>query len=378
MRSVRHSRDGAAARLLLAAGAPAAAIGLSLLVAAAILQLAGADPTTVLGDALAYGLRPSTLVAVVNKAIPYYIAGLAAAIGFHLRLFNIGIDGQYRLAAFAAAVVGAAVALPAPLHVALVATVAVGAGAGWALIAGWLFVRRGVNVVISTIMLNVVASGIVAYLLSPDRLAQQAAGSNNVTTATIPESGWVPAIPTPAGGINGLVLLAAVLGLVYWLVLHRTTLGFEVRATGLAPRAAAVAGVRASRLAFLVMAASGAVAGLVGLPQLLGSSHRFGLDFPSGLAFTGLSVAILGRNHPVGVAIAAFTWAFLERSAQVLDLAGISREVVTILQAVVVLSIVVAYELTGRVRVRRERRYVAQAVEGPAAATRAPAAEATR
>ena len=350
--------------LALLLAAPLAAFLIALTVAGAILAFAGANPLAVLGDALGYGLRPATLVAVANKAIPYYLAGIAAAVGFHLRLFNIGIDGQYRLAAFAAAVVGAAIVLPAPLHALLIVAVALVVGWGWAAIAGLLYVRRGVNVVISTIMLNAVATGLIAYLLSAERLAQQAAGSNNVTTATIPEGGWIPAIPTPAGGINGLVILAIVVGAAYWLVLNRSTIGFEVRAMGRSERAATVAGIRAPRLALLTMAASGAIAGLVGLPQLLGASHRFGLDFPAGLGFTGLSVAILGRNHPVGVAIGAFVWAFLERSAQVLDLAGISREVVTIVQAVVVLSIVVAYELVRRVRARQERRYVAQAVEG--------------
>ena len=351
-------------RLVLLLAAPLAATALALAVAAAILGAAGVAPLATLGDALAYGLEPVTLVAIVNKAIPYYLAGIAAAVGFHLRLFNIGIDGQYRLAAFGAAVVGAAVALPTPLHLALTAGVAVVIGAGWASIAGLLLVRRGVNVVISTIMLNAVATGVIAYLLSPDRLGSMVPGSNNVTTAPIAETGWIPAIPTPAGGLNGLVPLAVAVGLGYWLVLHRTTLGFEVRAAGLGERAARVAGVRAPRLALLVMASSGAIAGLVGLPQLLGASHRFGLDFPAGLGFTGLAVAILGRNHPLGVALAAFVWAFLERSAQILDLAGVSRELVTILQAVIVLSIVVAYELVRRVRARRERRYVAQVAEG--------------
>ena len=350
------------AALLLAA--PVAASLLALLVAAGILALAGTNPIVVLGDALAYGLRPVTLVAVINKAIPYYLAGIAAAVGFHLRLFNIGIDGQYRLAAFAAAVIGAAVSLPAPVHVALIVGVAMAVGWGWAAIAGLLYVRRGVNVVISTIMLNAIATGLIAYLLSPARLAQQVAGSNNITTARIPVSGWIPTIPTPAGELNGVAILAAIVGIAYWLVLHRTTIGFEVRAMGLANRAAEVAGIRAPRLALLTMGASGAIAGLVGLPQLLGASHRFGLDFPSGLAFTGLSVAIICRNHPVGVAIGAFVWAFLERSAQVLDLAGVSKEVVTILQAVIVLAIVVAYQLVRRLRARQERRSVAQVVEG--------------
>lgn len=344
--------------------APLAALALALAVAGGILAMAGVDPIATLRDALAYGLRPATLVAIANKAIPYYLAGIAAAVGFHLRLFNIGIDGQYRLAAFAAAVIGAAVTLPAPLHIALIVGVALVVGWGWAAIAGLLYVRRGVNVVISTIMLNAIATGIIAYLLSPLRLAQQAAGSNNVTTGAIPESGWIPGIATPAGELNGLVIVAILVGIGYWLVLNRTTVGFEVRALGLSGRAAAVAGIRAPRLALLTMATSGAIAGLVGLPQLMGASHRFGLDFPAGLGFTGLSVAILGRNHPVGVAIGAFVWAFLERSAQVLDLSGVSREIVTIIQAVTVLSIVAAYELVRRWRARQQRQYVARAVEG--------------
>lgn len=339
--------------------APAAAVILALVLAGITLALAGAAPVGTLRDALAYGLEPTTLVAIVNKALPYYVAGIAAAAGFHLRLFNIGIDGQYRLAAFAAAVVGAAIPLPGPLHLALIVGTALVVGSAWAAIAGLLYVRRGVNVVISTIMLNAIATGLIAYLLSPLRLGEQATGSNNVATAPIPESGWVPGIPTPAGEINGGLVLAMVVGVAYWFVLNRTTIGFEVRAMGLAGRAATVAGMRASRLALLTMAASGAIAGLVGLPQLLGASHRFGLDFPAGLAFTGLSVAILGRNHPIGIAVAAFAWAFIERSAQVLDLAGVSREIVTILQAVVVLSIVVAYEVARRWRARRERGLVA-------------------
>src|SRR3990172_1507340 len=146
--------------------------------------------------------------------------------------------------------------------------------------------------------------------------------------------------------------------------MNGTPVGFEVRGMGLSERAATVAGIRAPRLALLTMAASGAIAGLVGLPQLLDVSHRFGLDFPSWLAFTSLSVAVLGRIPPVGLVIGALVWPFLERSAQVLDLAGISKEIVTILQAVIVLSIVVAYELVRRARARQERRYGAQAGEG--------------
>ena len=93
------------------------------------------------------------------------------------------------------------------------------------------------------------------------------------------------------------------------------------------------------------MVLSGAIAGLVGMPQLLGASHQYGLDFPAGLGWTGISIAILGRGNPLGIAIGALFWAWLERAAQILDLMGVSREVVTMLQAVIVIAVVVAWEV---------------------------------
>ena len=124
----------------------------------------------------------------------------------------------------------------------------------------------------------------------------------------------------------------------------------------------------------VTMILSGVVAGLVGMPQLLGSSHHYGLDFPTGLGWTGIAIALLGRNHPVGIAIGALLWAWLERSAQILDLTGVSREVVTIMQGVIVIAIVVAYELVRRVTQRRERRFVGLADAAPPADGPEPAA----
>jgi general nucleoside transport system permease protein len=115
----------------------------------------------------------------------------------------------------------------------------------------------------------------------------------------------------------------------------------------------------------VTMVLSGAVAGLIGLPQLLGESYRYGLDFPAGIGLTGLVIALLGRNHPLGIAIGALLWAAMERSGQILDLVGVSQEIVTIMQAVIVLAIVVAYELVRRFAVRQQRAYVG-AIEGSA------------
>lgn len=348
-------------RVALQLAAPALALVFAAALAAVILRLTGADAGMVMPEVLAFGSTPASLVAVVNKATTYYLAGIAGAIGFRMLLFNIGIDGQYRLAVFTAAVVGAAVTLPAILHVALIMVVAMVVGALWAGIAGYLKVARGVSEVISTIMLNSIATGIIAYLLAPGRLAERQAGSNNIRTPEIPASGWIPGIEVEGGTVFGFVLGAALLGTGFWILLNKTRFGFELRASGLSLRAAAVSGVNSRRMIFITMLMSGATAGLVGIPQLLGASHQYGLDFPAGFGFTGLAIAILGRNHPFGVALGALLWAWLERSAQVLDLMGVSREIVTIMQATIVLSVVVAYEAVRRVNLRRQQRLVGRA-----------------
>ena len=345
-------------RLLLQLIAPVVAIGFAALLAAAILHFTGADAGMVLGEVVAFGTTPASLVAVVNKATTFYLAGIAGAIGFRMLLFNIGIDGQYRLAVFFAAVAGASVSLPPVLHVTFIILIAMAVGAGWAAIAGYLKVTRGVSEVISTIMLNAVATGIIAYLLAPGRLAEQAEGSNNIRTTPIPSSGWFPGIDVQGREVFGFTFVAMLMGIAFWILLNRTRFGFELRASGLSLRAAAVSGVNSKRMIFVTMVMSGAMAGLVGIPQLLGSSHQYGLDFPAGFGFTGLAIAILGRNHPLGVAFGALLWAWLERSAQILDLLGVSREIVTIMQATIVLSVVVAYEVVRRVNVRRQQKLV--------------------
>ncbi|MDY7103674.1 MAG: ABC transporter permease [Actinomycetota bacterium] len=323
-----------------------------------------------LGDAVStvvdYGTRPSSLVSTLNKSVTYYLAGLGAAIGFKMLLFNIGIDGQYRMAVFFAAVAGAAVDLPPVLHVTFIIAVAVMVGGAWAGIAGYLKVSRGVSEVISTIMLNAVASGIVAYLLAPGRFGEDIEGSNNIQTPEIPTSGWMPGFTTDEGVIYGFVVFAAILGVVFAVVLNRTRFGFDLRSSGMSLRAAAVSGVNSKRMVLVTMILSGALAGLIGLPELLGSTHRYALSFPAGLGYTGLSIALIGRNNPIGMAFAAFAWAWLERSAQPLDLIGVPKEVVTIVQGVVLVAVVVAYEVIRRISTRREQRLVgASEAEGP-------------
>lgn len=343
--------------------APLLAIAFAVLVTSIVLVVVGESPIEAFDLMVENAGRPRVQVLIINLATTYYLSALAVAIGFRMNLFNIGVDGQYRLAAMLAAAVGGAVSLPAPLHVGLIILVAVLVGAMWASIAAILKVTRGVSEVISTIMLNTIATGIVAWLLNADRLAEPIAGSNNIGTKPIAESGRVPGIPLipdAPSKVFGLIILAILCGVGYSILINRTRFGFDLRATGHSESAAVASGVNVKKMVVATMVLSGAVAGLVGMPQLLGASYTYALDFPAGLGFTGIAIALLGRNHPVGIAIGALLWAFLDGSSNVLDLAGISNEIIIIMQGTIVLSVVIAYEFVRRYRLVQEQRRVSR------------------
>ena len=368
-----------ARRIGLGLAAPALALVFSLAVTSLVLLVIHADPLETFKTMATYAAKPRTQVLIVNSAITYYFAAVAVAVGFRMNLFNIGVDGQYRLAAMLAASVGGAISLPAPLHVLVILVTAMLVGALWAAVAGVLKVRRGVSEVISTIMLNFVATGIIAYLLAPGRLAVTTQGSNNLGTKPIPPSGQVPGIaliPGTSVQVYGLIVLAVLVGVAFWFVVNRTRFGFDLRATGMSEDAAVASGVNVRRMVLASMVISGAVAGLVGMPQLLGASYTYSLDFPSGLGFTGIAIALLGRNNPIGIAIGALLWAFLDQSAQILNLQDIPVEIVQITGGIIVLSVVVAYELVRRYRVVAEQRDVARALAATPAAGPALAGEA--
>jgi simple sugar transport system permease protein len=352
-------------RIVLAIAPAALAIVMALIITSAVLLAVGANPIETFSSMFDYGSQPRSLALVLNQATTYYLSAVAVAIGFKMNLFNIGVDGQYRMAAFFSAVVAGNVALPGPIHIGLTILTAMFVGAMWAGIAGLLRAVRGVSEVISTIMLNFIATGVVAYFLSTDRLAVGIAGSNNIGTPPIPPSGQMPGLPFPGTEtkVYGFILIAVVVGVAYWFLLNRTRLGFDLKASGLSQSAAVASGVDYKRMIVIAMVMSGAVAGLVGLPQLLGASYTYALDFPAGIGFTGIAVALLGRNSPIGIVFAALLWAFLDTSRTILDLSGVAKEIVTIMQGVIVLSVVIAYELVRRYQIRRDQTRVARELE---------------
>jgi simple sugar transport system permease protein len=222
---------------------------------------------------------------------------------------------------------------------------------------------RGVSEVISTIMLNYIAGSIFGFLLSADRLGVVAPGGQLLATPTLPRSAWLEGFAVfsgTSGRVHTFIILAFLVGAAYWFALSRTTFGFDLRASGLNPFAAVASGVNARRMVIMAMLLSGAVAGLVGMPLLLGDDHAVTNQLGA-IGFTGIGIALLGRNSPVGIAFAALLWAFLDITRLPLDLEGVPKEIVAILQGVTVLAVVIAYELAARLTRRLDQRRVGAA-----------------
>ena len=339
--------------------APVLAVVFAIVVTTIILIAAG-DPVGDVWATIFSAPKPRNLVNIINSGSVLYLSALAAAVGFRMNLFNIGVDGQYRIAAFVAAWVAGEAWLPGILNVLLALVVAMLVGAMWAGIAGILRVTRGVSEVISTIMLNAIATALVAFMLR--RVA--VGGSNNITTTPIPESSRLEGFDIIPGAVNTvytLALVAVLAGIFYWALLGKTRFGFSLRATGQSESAAVAAGISVGRMIVYSMLISGAIAGLIGMPLLFGDSHSYGVTFQPGLGFAGIAVALLGRNHPVGIAFGALLFAFLNEQANPLQIrAGVSDEIVNIIQGVIVLSVVIAYEVVRRYNNAAEQRKVAE------------------
>ena len=218
-------------------------------------------------------------------------------------------------------------------------------------------------------MLNAIAGSLVGYLLAKVGSQHRATSTSTKTDPGGQLGRRHHALRRqPDRALRARRSLAVVVGVAFWVLLNRTRFGFDLRATGQSETAAVASGVNVKRMVVISMLLSGAVAGLIGMPALFGDAHNYGSSFQTGLGFTGIAVALLGRNNPVGIAFGALLFAFLTEQANLLNiLAGISPDIVAITQGVIVLAVVIAYEV-----VRRYRR-PARAARGGRAAGRAAA-----
>jgi len=234
--------------------APAIGLGVSLAATAVILISIGASVTVIFSSMWNYGTSPRAMTLMLNLATVYFLSALAVSIGFKMNLFNIGVNGQYILGSLAAAVVASNLQLPKAASITVTIFTAMLVGAAWAGIAAWLKVARGVSEVISTIMLNFIAIGIISYLIVRTSIGTET-GVNIRGTKLIPESGMLrgSAFIDPETKVYGFLFISIFVGVGYWFLLNRTRFGFDLRATGKSASAARTSGVQSTRMIVTTM-----------------------------------------------------------------------------------------------------------------------------
>jgi ABC-type uncharacterized transport system permease subunit len=325
---------------------PVLAVVIALILGGIIMFATGIDLATIgkafgalfTGSVGSLGAISETLTA----AAPLTLAGLGIALGFRAGLFNIGAEGQLILGGVAAVAVGFSFSgLPAFIHLPLALLAGMVAGALWAAVAGWLKAATGAHEVITTIMLNFIAMRITDYLLRNPPI-QKPGRSDPISQSVLP-SAQLPRLLTwfdPTMRVHaGILLTIIAVGVVYWL-LFRTTVGFEFRASGSNPDAARYAGMRSKLIIVLVMACSGALAGLAGANQVLGVLGRVSPGYSGGAGFDAIAVALLGRSHPVGVLLAGLLFGALQAGGRQMQVsAGVKIDLIAIIQALIIIFV---------------------------------------
>jgi simple sugar transport system permease protein len=279
-------------------------------------------------------------------ATNFIFTGLAVAVAFHARMFNIGGEGQAAIGGLGVALVALYVPWP-HWTLALLGCGAAAAlfGAAWASVPAFLQAKRGSHIVITTIMFNFIAAALLNYLIVGPL---KPTGTMETASANFPEATHLPSFRdlfsygdtilfrgTPANITFFVALLAC---LFVWLLIWKTRLGYEIRAFGFSEGAARYAGIGATRIIMVSMAISGALAGLMAINNTLGSDERLILGAVAGAGFIGIAVALMGRNHPVGILLASILFGILYQGGSELQFAlGIPREMILVIQALVIL-----------------------------------------
>ncbi len=279
-------------------------------------------------------------------ATNFMFTGLAVAVAFHARLFNIGGEGQAMLGGLGVALACLFIPWPHWTIALLGATVMAGLfGAAWAAIPAYLQAKRGSHIVITTIMFNFIAAAVLNYLLVN---VLRPKGSMDPATARFPEAVHLPTLHdilapfgisfSKAAPANVTLLVAVAACVLVWLLIWRTRLGYEIRAYGHSESAAKYAGISPVKITMIAMLISGGLAGLMAINNVMGEAERLVLNAVEGAGFIGIAVALMGRSHPFGVFLAAILFGFLYQGGAELALwTKIPRELIVVIQALVIL-----------------------------------------
>ncbi|RME46803.1 MAG: ABC transporter permease [Chloroflexi bacterium] len=333
---------------------PIVSIILALVFGGILLKAAGADPwETYKAMAVgAFGAKYSISETLV-KAIPLMLTGLAVAIAFRMLFWNIGAEGQLAMGGIAAAGIALfwANRLPAPLVLPTMLVAGFAAGAVWGLIPATLKAYLGVNEIITTLMMNYIAILMVDHLyVGPWKDPQ---GYGFPGSAQFPETAWLPRL---TGRVHLGIVFAVVAAFFIWLVLDRTRWGYEIRVIGENPRAARYAGISITRNILLVMLLSGGLAGIAGMSEVAGISHRLQKGLTVGYGYTAIIVAWLAKLNPWGVLLVAVLLAGLLVGGDQIQISmGLPASVALVLQGAI-LFFVLGGEIFTQYRVRLIRK----------------------
>jgi general nucleoside transport system permease protein len=284
-----------------------------------------------------------SIESTIVDATPLVFAGLAVAVPFRAGLFNIGGQGQLIVGAIFATWVGFSWDLPTPVHVAAMLLAGMLGGALYAGIVGVLKAKTGAHEVITTIMLNYIALGLLGWVIGTKAFDDPT--RSDAITKPIRSTAVLPHFSGASPQVSLASLLAVVATAVVWWLLSRTTIGFRLRAMGSNPDAARNAGVSVPRNQVYAMLIAGALMGLVAVSQVAGTlsaSHALTLSVDNGIGFTGITVAMLGRGKPWGVALAALLFGALDSGGRFMEATvspAIPHDVVTVVEAVVVICV---------------------------------------
>lgn len=357
---------------------PLIAVIFALLVGAIVIMLIGEDPVFVYKTLFsnAIGNRDGW-GNVLFRATPLIFTGLTVAFAFRCGLFNIGGEGQMYIGTFLATWVGFTFTnLPAFILIPLCILSAAAGGALWAAVPGILKAKTGVHEVIVTIMMNWIAASLTFFLVlkfkAPPTEAMIAAGIKQMIphTSEIAEAARLPRLYTifkflnidfPAyNQVNISFFIAIGVAILAYYILWKTNLGYEIRAVGYSSLAAEYGGISVAKNIILAMVISGAFAGLVGTNEIMGFKYRWRQELFTGLGFNGIAVALLGKNHPLGVVLAAILFGILNYGGSIVNIfteGRIPRELIMVLQAVIVIFVVISDEVVKRL-IRQRRKIV--------------------
>jgi len=326
---------------------PAMNLALALALSAVVILLVGENPLRALRllAAGAFG-NAEAIGYTLYYATSFVFTGLAVAVAFHGGLFNIGAEGQAYIAGLGVALfcLGAG-AWPTLLVIPVTVVIAAAFGASWAFVPAWLQAKRGSHVVITTIMFNFIAAAVMTHLLVNVLIKP---GQQSPETREFDPNTWLPQIHelTRAVGIeigksplNLSALFAVIAGGLVWVYLWHTRWGYELRALGHNETAAVYGGIVPARIVIVAMSISGALAGLVSLNEVMGVQHRLLMNFPGGAGYVGIAVALMGRNHPVGIVLASILFGALYQGGAELsfDMPRLTRDMVVVIQGLIIL-----------------------------------------